>query len=317
MDTAPGIEELRAAHARIAAYVHRTPVLRSAALDKRAGATVFMKAEHLQKVGAFKARGATNAVLSMGQASLEAGVATHSSGNHAAALARAAALRGTRATIVMPRNAPLTKQDAVRSYGGDIIFCDPTQAAREDTLAEVVARTGAAVVHPYNDWQVIAGQGTAAIELLEEIPDLDAVLVPVGGGGLIAGTAIAAHALAPAVKVYGVEPAGADDAARGFRAGSRVRGGTPETLCDGLRAEVGERGFAVMLARVTDMYTVADTAVVEAMRFTWERTKQLIEPSAATVIAALLAGHEELRGRRIGVILSGGNCDLDNLPWRK
>lgn len=276
-----------------------------------------MKAEHLQKVGAFKARGATNAVLSLDQAAVAAGVATHSSGNHAAALARAAGLRGIKATIVMPRDAPLTKQDAVRGYGGDIIFCEPTQAARENTLAELVARTGAAVVHPYNDWQVIAGQGTAAIELLEEVADLDAILVPVGGGGLIAGTAIAAHALAPAVKVYGVEPAGADDAARGFRAGIRMRGGTPETLCDGLRAEVGERGFSVMLERVTDILTVADTAVVEAMRFTWERTKQLIEPSAATVIAALLAGHEELRGRRIGVILSGGNCDLDNLPWRK
>jgi threonine dehydratase len=196
LDTAPGIDELRAAHARIAAYVHRTPVLRSAALDSRAGATVFMKAEHLQKVGAFKARGATNAVLCLDQAVMGAGVATHSSGNHAAALARAAALRGTTATIVMPRGAPLAKQDAVRGYGGEIIFCDPTQAAREDTLAEVVARTGAAVIHPYNDWQVIAGQGTAAIELLEEVPDLDAILVPVGGGGLIAGTAIAAHALA-------------------------------------------------------------------------------------------------------------------------
>lgn len=317
MDTAPGIEVLRAAHARIAPYIHRTPVLRSAALDARCGASVYMKAEHLQKVGAFKARGATNAVLSLDEEVIGAGVATHSSGNHAAALARAAGLRGTTATIVMPRDAPLAKQDAVRGYGGEIIFCDPTQAAREGTLAEVVARTGAAVVHPYNDWQVIAGQGTAAIELLEDVPDLDAILVPVGGGGLIAGTAIAVHALAPSVEVYGVEPAGADDAARGFRAGVRVRGGTPETLCDGLRAEVGERGFSVMLARVTDMMTVADTAVVEAMRFTWERTKQLIEPSAATVIAALFAGHAGLRGRRIGVMLSGGNCDLDNLPWRK
>lgn len=278
---------------------------------------MFMKAEHLQKVGAFKARGATNAVLCLDEGLISAGVATHSSGNHAAALARAAALRKAKATIVMPRNAPLTKQEAVRSYGGEIVFCEPTQAARENTLAEIVARTGAAVVHPYNDWRVIAGQGTAAIELLEEVPDLDAILVPVGGGGLIAGTAIAAHALAPGVAVYGVEPAGADDAARSFRAGTRVPGGTPETLCDGLRADVGERGFSVILERVTDIFTVADTAVVEAMRFTWERTKQLIEPSAATVVAALLADHAGLRGRRIGVILSGGNCDLDNLPWRK
>jgi threonine dehydratase len=297
--------------------VHRTPVLRSAALDARSGATVFLKAEHLQKTGAFKARGATNAVLSLPEESIRHGVATHSSGNHAAALARAAALRGIAAHIVMPHNAPLAKQAAVRAYGGNIEFCAPTLAAREAALADFIERTGAAAVHPYNDWQVIAGQGTAALELLEDIEDLDLLLVPVGGGGLAAGTALAAHGISPTTRVIGVEPAGADDAARGFRSGTRVTGTTPDTIADGLRAEVGEKGFPVILEHVHDIVTVSERSIVDAMRFTWERTKQLIEPSAATVVAALLDNLVAADGRRVGAILSGGNSDLDNLPWRK
>ncbi|MCA1799141.1 MAG: pyridoxal-phosphate dependent enzyme [Xanthomonadaceae bacterium] len=314
METAPGIDDIRAAWARIAAHVHRTPVLRSRTLDARSGAEVLLKCEHLQRTGAFKARGALNAVLSLPAAELAGGVATHSSGNHAAALALAASVRGVTARIVMPRTVPAVKQAAVQGYGGEIEFCEPTLAAREAGLRALVDRTGAAVVHPYDDWRVIAGQGTAVLELLEEHPGLEAIVTPLGGGGLLSGTAIAAKALRPAIRVIGVEPAGADDGARGFRSGIRVTGSRPDTIADGLRGELGERGFQVIRALVDDVFTVTDAAIIDAMRFTWERTKQLVEPSAATVIAALLDGR--LQGLRVGAILSGGNCDLDDLPWR-
>lgn len=310
----PAIDDIRAAWARIAAHAHRTPVMRSRALDTRSGATVVLKCEHLQRAGAFKARGALNAVLSLPASALAGGVATHSSGNHAAALALAAGVRGVTARIVMPRNVPAVKQAAVRGYGGEIEFCEPTLAAREAGLRALVERTGAAVVHPYDDWRVIAGQGTAALELLEDHPDLDVVLTPLGGGGLLSGTAIVAKALRPELRVIGIEPAGADDGARGFRSGERVTGSTPRTIADGLRGELGVRTFEVIRTLVDDILTVTDDAISDAMRFTWERTKQLIEPSSATVIAALLDGR--LRGARVGAILSGGNCDLDALPWR-
>lgn len=315
--TGVGLDEIRAAHARIAPHVHRTPVMTCSALDARAGAQVYLKCEHLQRTGAFKARGALNAVLSLPEDAARTGVATHSSGNHAAALSMAAGVRGLRAFIVMPRTAAVVKQAAVRGYGGEIEFCEPTLAAREAGLTALVERTGANVVHPYDDWRVIAGQGTAAVELLEQCPGVDMVMTPVGGGGLLAGTALAVSGLEPGVEMVGVEPAGADDAARGLATGRRVTGSAPDTIADGLRAELGVRNFETIGRLVSRIVTVSDEAIVEAMRFTWERTKQLIEPSAATVIAALLTGDESFRGRRIGVILSGGNCDLENLPWRR
>ena len=311
------LDEIRAAAARIAAHVRRTPVFHSRALDDASGATVLMKGEHLQRAGAFKARGALNAVLSLDDGALAGGVATHSSGNHAAALALAASIRGVRATVVMPRNAPAVKRAAVAGYGAAIELCEPTLAAREAGLEGVVARTGAEVVHPYNDWRVIAGQGTAALELVEAHPDLEVLLTPVGGGGLLSGSAVVLKALAPRATAIGVEPAGADDAARGFRAGSPVRGNVPHTIADGLRGELGDKTFSVIMRLVDDIVTVGDDEIIAAMRFTWERTKQLIEPSSATVVAWLLRRPAAVQGRRVGVILSGGNYDLDDVPWRE
>ena len=311
------LEGIRAAAARIAPYARRTPVFHSRALDAACGATVLMKGEHLQRAGAFKARGALNAVLALADDALAGGVATHSSGNHGAALALAASIRGVPATVVMPRNAPAIKRAAVAGYGALIELCEPTLAAREAGLDAVVARTGAAVVHPYNDWQVIAGQGTAALELLDAHPDLELLLTPVGGGGLLSGSAIVSKALAPGAAVIGVEPAGADDAARGFRSGARVGGRAVNTIADGLRGELGDKTFAVITRLVDDIVTVDDAEIIAAMRFTWERTKQLIEPSSATVIAWLLRRPAAVQGRRVGVILSGGNNDLDDMPWRE
>ncbi len=314
--TRPDLDAIRDAHRRIAPYIHRTPVIDNAAVDRRAGARVAMKCEHLQRVGAFKARGALNAILSLEEAEARRGVATHSSGNHGAAVAMAAAVRGIPAHIVMPDNSARVKLAAVGAYGGQVELCAPSLAAREAGLAAVVERTGAIVVHPYDDWRIIAGQGTAALELVEARPDLEALLVPVGGGGLSSGTALALAGAAPGIAVYGVEPAGADDAARGLAAGERVRGAVPDTIADGLRSELGERNFEVLHDLGVGILTVTDAAIVEAMRFMLERTKQLIEPSAATVIAALFADGSPFRGKRVGVILSGGNADLDNLPWR-
>lgn len=294
------LADIRSAHARIARHIHHTPVLHSAALDERAGATVAMKAEHLQRGGAFKLRGAMNAVLSLPDPLPPGGVAAHSSGNHAAALSIAARARAMTAHVVMPHTAPAIKQAAVREYGGIIEFCEPTQAAREAGLAALVERTGAEVIHPYDDWRIIAGQGTAALELLEEVPDLDAIVVPVGGGGLISGTALAAKGLKPDILVWGVKPAAA-----------------PDTIADGLQARIGVRNTEVIERLVDEIVTVSEEAIVAAMRFAWERTKQLIEPSAATVIAVLLDRPARLQGRRVGVILSGGNCDLDRVPWRE
>ena len=311
------LDDIRAAARRIAPHIRRTPVFHSKALDDASGATVLMKGEHLQRGGAFKARGALNAVLSLPDDALAGGVATHSSGNHAAALAIAAATRGVRATVVMPDNVPAVKRAAVAGYGATIESCAPTLAAREAGLAAVVARTGAAFVHPYNDWHVIAGQGTCALELVEDHPDLEVLLTPVGGGGLLSGCAVAAKSLVPGIRVIGVEPAGADDAARGFRSGERVTGLKPDTVADGLRGELGDKTFATIRRHVDDIVTVTDAEIVAAQRFTWERTKQLIEPSSATVIAALLQRRDEWRGRRVGVILSGGNNDLDAVPWRQ
>ena len=304
------------ARERITGKVSVTPVLTSNTLDALAGARLHFKCENLQKGGAFKARGATNAVFALSETQARRGVATHSSGNHGAALARAAALRGIRAYIVMPDNTSQVKRAAVSRYGAEITWCAPTLAARESTVRQVLAATGATLIHPYDDLLVMAGQGTVALELLNAVPTLDVILCPIGGGGLLSGIAFAAKTIKPGIRVIGVEPAGADDAARSLRAGHIVPVEHPDTIADGLRATVGERPFAEIRRIVDEIITVPDAAIVRAMRQIWEVLKIVVEPSGAVPYAALLGAPEALRARRIGLILSGGNVDLDHLPWR-
>ena len=308
---------IRAAHTRIRPHIHRTPVLTSASVDARCGGKLFFKCENFQKTGAFKARGATNAVFSLSDAEAIRGVATHSSGNHAAALSRAAKLRGIPAYIVMPSNSAKAKIRNVETYGGRITFCEPTSQAREETCARVIAETGAVMIHPFTNERVMAGQGTAAVELLEEVPDLDLILCPVGGGGLLAGTATAAKAIRPATRIIATEPAGAGDAARSFTAGHIVPLEHAVTIADGLRTTVGEPNFAVTQQLVSGVVTVSEEAIVAAMRQLWETLKIVVEPSGAVPYAALLEGKLSVTGQRVGLILSGGNVDLDALPWMK
>ncbi|HHY54744.1 MAG TPA: pyridoxal-phosphate dependent enzyme [Chloroflexi bacterium] len=312
----PTLFDIQVAAGRIRPYAHRTPVLTCQSLNERVGAQVFMKCENLQKVGAFKFRGACNAVFALSEAQAARGVATHSSGNHAQALALAARLRGIPAYIVMPSNAPAVKQAAVAGYGGLITLCEPTQAAREAALAQVVAETGAEVVHPYNDVRVIAGQGTVALELLAEAPDLDVVIAPVGGGGLLSGVALAVKALAPRVRVIAGEPAGADDAFRSLAAGQIMPSVAPNTIADGLLTSLGSLTFPIICQHVEQIVTVSEAAIIDAMRFVWERAKLIVEPSGAVPVAVLWEGKIDLRGLRVGVILSGGNVDLTRLPWQ-
>jgi threonine dehydratase len=308
-------ELIAEARERIAGKVNLTPVLTSRTLDGLTGARLHFKCENLQKGGAFKARGATNAVFALSEQQARRGVATHSSGNHGAALARAAALRGIRSYVVMPDSTAQAKRDAVARYGAEITWCAPTLAARESTVRQVLASTGATLVHPYDDLRVMAGQGTAAVELLEAVPNLDVLLCPVGGGGLLSGCAVAARTIKPDIRVIGVEPAGADDAARSLRAGSIVPVEHPDTIADGLRATIGERPFAEIRRLAAEIVTVTDEAIVRAMRQMWEVLKIVVEPSGAVPYAPLLDAPAALRGRRIGIIVSGGNLDLDHLPW--
>lgn len=311
----PVMEDIQRARTLIAPYLHRTPLLTCSQLDERAGARVFLKCENFQKVGAFKFRGASNAIFSMTDGQGSKGVATHSSGNHAQAVALAARMKGIPAHIVMPENAPGVKRRAVEGYGAEITLCEPTQKGRETALEQVVERTGAAFIHPYNDPRIIAGQGTAAMEMLEDAPPLDLILAPVGGGGLISGTAIAAAGMAPSVRVIGCEPELADDAFRSFRDGRLQPADNPDTIADGLRTSLGELPFACMQRHLHDMVTVTEEEIREAMRYVWERMKIIIEPSSAVPVAALLNGSLETEGRTVGVIISGGNVDLDHLPW--
>jgi len=278
-------------------------------------AQLFFKCENFQKVGAFKFRGACNAVFSLSEDDASLGVATHSSGNHAAALALAAQVRGIEAFIVMPKNAPRVKKAAVAGYGGKIIFCEPTLEARETTLAKVIEDTGATFVHPYNDRRVIAGQGTAALELLEEVPTLDVIMAPVGGGGLLSGTALTVSELSPATRVIGAEPEGADDAYRSLQEGRIVASVDPKTVADGLLTSLGDLTFPIIKTHVHQIVTVSEEAIISGMRHVWERMKIVIEPSAAVPVGALVEKKIDLDGQRIGVILSGGNVDLDKLPW--
>jgi threonine dehydratase len=309
------LADIEAARARIAPYVRRTPVLTSDLLDAEAGARLFFKCENLQHIGAFKARGATNAVLSLSDAAAAKGVATHSSGNHAAAVARAAGLRGIPAYIVMPEGAARPKVAQVERLGGQITYCAPTLAAREETAARIVAETGAAMIHPFDNPAVMAGQGAAALELMEDAPDLDVVLAPIGGGGLISGVSTAVKALRPATRVVGVEPAGADDAARSFAAGRLIPLADVDTIADGLRASLSQSTFDHIRRGVDEIATVSEPAIVEAMRALWEALKMVVEPSAAVAYAAVREGEVDVAGRRAGIILTGGNVDLDRLPW--
>ena len=312
---APDLQGIRAAAERIRPYAHRTPVLTCSSLDSMAAAELFFKCENLQKVGAFKFRGAANTVFSLSDQEASRGVATHSSGNHAQALALAARLRGIPAHIVMPENSPRVKVAAVRGYGARIVFCPPTQADREQTLERVVAQTGATFIHPYNNLGIIAGQGTCALELLEQVSDLDIVMAPVGGGGLLSGTALSCVYLRPEVRVIAAEPKGADDAFRSVRDGHIYPSENPQTVADGLRTSLGTLTFPIIRRYVERIVTVEEESIVAAMRHIWERMKILIEPSAAVPFAAILEGGIEARGKRIGIILSGGNLDLDTLPW--
>jgi threonine dehydratase len=322
MNTSPqfksalSMQLIREAHERIRDKIHRTPVMTSEVLDALSGNRLYFKCENLQKVGAFKARGATNAVFLLTDTEAAKGVVTHSSGNHAAALARAAALRGIPAYIVMPNNSPLAKQAAVRRYGGEIVLCEPTLAARESTAAEVMDRTGAAFIHPYNDLRVMAGQGTTAIEFLEDVPDLDVILCPVGGGGQLSGIAVAAKDLKPGIRVVGVEPAGADDASRSLKAGHIIPMLDPRTIADGLKTSLGEKPFAEIVRLVDDIVTVREESIVQAMRQILEVMKLLVEPSGAVSYAAIVEGRLAASGAHIGIILSGGNLDLNRLPWQ-
>jgi threonine dehydratase len=308
-------DRIRAAQERIRSYIHRTPVLTSWRLNEASGASLFFKCENFQKIGAFKARGATNAVFSLDDATVRRGVATHSSGNHGAAVARAAKLRGAPAHIVMPSNSAKVKVCAVESYGAQIAFCEPTEAAREAACAEIIKKTGATLIHSFENESVMAGQGTAALELLEAIPDLDLVVCPVGGGGLLSGTAVAAKSMQRKIKVIAVEPENVDDAAQSFRAGRRIVTEKKFTIADGLRTNIGEPNFAIVQRYVDDIVTVSEEAIVSAMRTIWETMKIIIEPSAAVPYAAIVDQKIDIVGKRVGILLTGGNVDLDALPW--
>lgn len=311
----PSYEDIIKAHSLIRNYVHHTPVMTSSAINEITGSEIFFKCENLQKTGAFKFRGACNAVFSLTDEQAACGVGTHSSGNHAAALSLAARMRGISARIVMPSNSPEIKKKAVAGYGGIITFCEPTLQARESTLRDIAGRTGLVIVHPYNNSQVIAGQGTAARELLEEMPPPDLVMCPVGGGGLLSGTALSVKAMSTSCRVIAAEPAGADDAWQSFKAGHIVPSLHPKTIADGLLTSLGEINYAIISKNVDDIITVKEESIIAAMRLIWERMKLIIEPSSAVPLAALLENKPMFSNLRIGIILSGGNVDLENLPF--
>jgi len=312
----PSKIDIQNAEIRIAGYIHRTPVLTSQSINAIAKTNLYFKCENFQKVGAFKFRGAVNTVLLLSKDKLKSGVATHSSGNHAAALALAAKIRKTKAYIVMPKTAPEIKIRAVKSYGAEIIFCEPTLAARETTLKEVVNKTGAAFVHPYNDFKVITGQATAAKELLEETPSLDYIIAPVGGGGLLSGTSLSVRYFSKSTKIIGAEPKGADDAFRSLTKGIIIPSVNPKTIADGLLTSLGDKTFPIIRKFVSEIITVEEDSIIESMRTIWERMKIIIEPSSAVPLASILENKSKFANKNIGIILSGGNVDLENLPWK-
>ncbi len=311
----PTFTDIQAAHKRIKSFIHKTPVLSSESINEILDINLFFKCENFQKVGAFKFRGATNAVRQLNKQEAEKGVATHSSGNHAAALSLAAKQLGIPAYIVMPNNAPEIKKKAVEGYGANITFCEPTLQAREETLRKVQNETGATFIHPYNNFNVICGQGTAAVEFLQEIPDLDVIIAPIGGGGLMSGTVLSAKAINPEIKVYGAEPLNADDAFRSFNKGVLIPAGPPNTIADGLLTSLSSLTFQIIREKLDGIYTAKEETIVRAMRMIWERMKILVEPSAAVPLAAVIENKYRLKGKKVGLIVSGGNVDLNNLPF--
>ncbi|HAK50581.1 MAG TPA: serine dehydratase [Gammaproteobacteria bacterium] len=307
------INDVREARERISPYIHQTPILQSELLNEVAGAELFFKCENFQKVGAFKARGATNAVQLLSSEDLPRGVATHSSGNHGAALAWAASIRNTSACIVVPSNAKQVKKDAIAAYGAEIVECEPTLPARESALHQVVKETGANFVPPYDDERIIAGQGTVALEMLEQMENLDAALIPVGGGGLLAGCLLGFSG--SSIETYGIEPEGADDAYRSVASGERIKAHSPDSICDGLLTTLGEGNFPIIRDRIADILLVSDQEVIDAMYLLWTRLKIVVEPSSAITLAGLLGNRDLFAGKRVGLVLTGGNVDLKNLPF--
>lgn len=315
--TIPTFEDVLAAHARVAPHIHRTPVLTSSYFNDLTGSELFFKCENFQKAGAFKVRGACNAVFGLSDDQARLGVCTHSSGNHALSLSYAAGRRGIPCNVVMPRTAPQAKKDAVRGYGGVITECEPSTSSREAVFAEVQARTGGEFVHPYNDPRVIAGQATCSRELLEQVEGLDAIIAPIGGGGMVSGTCLTVSSIAPGVDVYAAEPKNADDAFRSFKAGRIIADDAPETVADGLKVPLKDLTWHFVSRHVTDIFTATEEQIIDAMKLTWKRMKIVMEPSCAVPLATILANPQVFKGRRVGVIITGGNVDLDQLPWMK
>ncbi|WP_282151729.1 beta-hydroxyaspartate dehydratase BhcB [Ruegeria atlantica] len=311
------IDEMRAAHERIKPFIRRTPIMESDYLNDLTGARLFFKCENFQEAGAFKVRGASNAVFGLSDDMATKGVCTHSSGNHALSLSYAAGRRGIPCNVVMPRTAPQAKKDAVRRYGGTITECEPSTSSREATFAEVQARTGGEFVHPYNDPRVIAGQATCSAEMLEQTDGVDAVIAPIGGGGMVSGTCLTVSNLAPDTAIYAAEPEQADDAYRSFKAGHIIADDAPKTIADGLLVPLKENTWHFVSRNVTDIFTASDAEIIEAMKLTWKYLRVVMEPSSAVPLATILKNPDVFRGRRVGVIVTGGNVDLDKLPWLK
>lgn len=316
MSDIPTYSDIKEAAKRIQGFAHKTPVLQSFFFNQRTEAELFFKCENFQKVGAFKFRGAFNAISQLTEYDGKKGIITHSSGNHAQAVALASKMNGYKATIVMPENAPKVKVNAVRDYGAEVVFCESTIESRQETTDQIISTTGATFIHPYNNADVIAGQGTSAKELLEEVPGLDIIIAPIGGGGLMSGTAIASKSIKPDIKVLGAEPKLADDAYRSFQAGSIQPVLRTDTIADGLRTSLGSLTFQIIKDNVDDIVTVTEESIVRDMRRVWERMKIIIEPSCAVPISALLDGEVDISGKKVGIILTGGNVDLENLPWK-
>lgn len=312
----PTLADMHAAHERIRPYIHRTPVLTSSFINSLVGAELFFKCENFQKAGAFKARGASNAVFGLSDEQAARGVATHSSGNHGTCLSYAAGRRGIPCTVVMPRTAPQAKKDAVRGYGGKVVECEPSTSSREAVFAEVVAETGAEFVHPYNDPRVIAGQATCSKELLEDVDGLDAVIAPIGGGGMVSGTCLTLSNLAPGIRIYAAEPEQADDAYRSFKAGYIIADDAPDTVADGLKVPLKDLTWHFVKNHVTDILTASEEDIVDSMKLIWKRMKMVMEPSSAVPLATILKNKHVFAGKRVGIIITGGNVDLDKLPWQ-
>lgn len=315
MNHIPSLDDIKKVHERIKPFIHQTPVLSSVSINELAGCEIFFKCENFQKIGAFKARGSMNAVLSLSKEEQEKGITTHSSGNHAQAIALAAKTVGTKAYIVMPSNAPIIKKNGVKALNGEIIECEPTLDARESTVQQVIDRTGATFIHPFNNYDVIAGQATATLELIEEVPNLQVVMAPVGGGGLLSGTALTTHYLLPEAEIIAGEPEGAADAVLSFKSGKIEKAPYIKTIADGLMTNLGDKTLEIIRMYVKDIILVSDEEIIAAMRLIWERLKIVIEPSCAVPFAALLKQKERFAGKKVGIILTGGNVDLGKLPF--